>query len=104
MLKRYGGGGHAWNMIHPQAMEFLLFYMKEKFEVSGFMNNEDQSYDINIISRIRNGLVSAICDQIVLPKMIIMVPDDNILQNIKEQHPLLHWRGLLNGLCVNVTN
>ena len=102
MLKRYGNGGHAWNTIHPQAMEFLLFYMKEKFEVSRFMNNKDQSYDTNTISRIRNGLVTAICDQIVLPKMIIMVPDDNILQNIKEQHLQLHWRGLLSGLCVNV--
>ena len=59
--------------------------MKTQFEVSGFNINKDQSYDYNTVSRIRNGLVRAIRDQKVLPKFIVMVYDDNILQYAKNK-------------------
>ena len=54
-------------------------YSKLHFEVSGFMNNTLKSYENNIVSRIHNGVVAAIREQPILPKYIVMVPDDNVL-------------------------
>ena len=53
--------------------------MKFQFEISGFNNNKNASYDNNTLSRFRNGLVAAITDQKILPKMAVIVPDDDLI-------------------------
>ena len=58
--------------------------MKERFEICGFMNKTSASLDENTISRFRNCLVGAILDQKVLPKIIVIVPDDNIIAYMKK--------------------
>ena len=44
------------------------------------MNDQDASLDQNTISRLRNNLVGAIGDQVVLPKIIVIVPDNDIIK------------------------
>ena len=55
-------------------------YMMEHFEVIGFNNNKELSYDVNTISRMRNNLVGAVHDQKLLPKYVVVVLDDDIIQ------------------------
>ena len=55
-------------------------YMIEEFEVSGFHNDSKASYDVNTISRFRNCFVGAIKDQAILPKYVVIVPDNNIIK------------------------
>ena len=38
----------------------------------------------NILSRIRNGLVTALNEHSVLPKLIVIVPDDDVINHTKE--------------------
>ena len=59
--------------------------MKEQFEIIGFSNNKDASYDINTISRFRNGFTGAIRDQVTLPKYLVVVPDNNIISYLKNK-------------------
>ena len=54
----------------------------DNFEVVGFMNDSANSTDPSIISHLRNMLVEAIKDKTLLPKMIIIVPDDDIINFI----------------------
>ena len=54
-------------------------YVRENFEISGFMNNSTNSLDGNTVSRFCNMLVGAITDKKVFPKMIDVVPDDDIV-------------------------
>ena len=58
-------------------------YMLDSFEVSGFNVDCDSSFDVNAISRLRNNLVAAIRDQIVLPKYILVVLDNDIIHFAK---------------------
>ena len=60
-------------------MEHYTGYVRHHFEVSGFMTNSTRSIDFNIISRIRSTLVGAIWDQKLFPKVIILVPDMDIV-------------------------
>ena len=53
--------------------------MKEAFEVNGFNNDKDASVNENTISRLRNNLVAAIADQKVFPKIIVIVPGNDII-------------------------
>ena len=61
--------------------------MKERFEIYGFNNNKDASEDDNTISRFRNNIVGAMRDQPILPKFMVIVPDDDIIKFIKKREP-----------------
>ena len=50
--------------------------------MSGFLNNKTDSLDTNAVSRIRNLLVGAIHMQVQLPKLIVVVPDNDIIEYI----------------------
>ena len=54
--------------------------MKEHFEVGSFMNNKDLSYNNNVVSRFRNNFVGAITNQKVFPKIVVIVPDNDIIK------------------------
>ena len=67
-------------------------YIFDEFEVSGFNNNKNLSYDRNVVSRMRNNLVGAIKEQPILPKFIVVVLDDDIinyfLSKIQSSHTI----------------
>ena len=54
-------------------------YLIQHYEVSGFLCDGYQSQDKNIFSRLRNVLANALEQQVFLPKLIVLVPDDDIL-------------------------
>ena len=53
-------------------------FIKENFGVLGFHN--DENFDLNLISRIRNVLVSALNQQDMAPKLIIFTLDDDMIK------------------------
>ena len=54
--------------------------MKEQFEIVGSMNDKGSSIDQNTVSHFRNNLAGIIGDQAVLPKFILIVPDNDIIR------------------------
>ena len=58
-------------------------YMMTMYEVRGFNNDKKASYGTNLISRMRNCLVGSIRDQKALPKFIIVVLDDDLINYIQ---------------------
>ena len=55
------------------------YYIRRRFEVSSFMSNLDHSVDTNIVSRFRNLLAGTIAENPLLPKLIVLVPDADII-------------------------
>ena len=55
------------------------FYIRKHFEVSGFMSNPERSLDENVVSRYRNLLTGTIAENPILPKLIVLVPDSDIV-------------------------
>ena len=54
-------------------------YVKYRFEMSAYLNNKSNSIDTNLISRMRHLMVGAITAQVCLPKLIMIVPDDDFI-------------------------
>ena len=73
-------------------------YVKENYEMSGFMAGELE-LDNCPVSRLRNNILMAIEKQPILPKLIVIVPDDDILEYIANKNDMssysigrvLHW-------------
>ena len=59
------------------------YFMKERYEVNGFHNNKDASIDQNILSRFCNNFVGAISDQSVFPRIVVIVPDADLIKAFK---------------------
>ena len=56
----------------------------------------------NILSRIRNSLVTAINEHSVLPKLIVVVTDDDIINQVADDPDVslvFHYERLCSGLC-----
>ena len=53
------------------------------FDVKGFFTNKFTHFDQNTVSRMRNTLIKAITDRILLPKWIFVVFDDDLIKFIK---------------------
>ena len=72
--------------------------MKEHFGVTAFMNN---SLDVNrsILSRMRNCLIKAIEDKYLLPKLIVILMDADILSCTKDEQMTV-YTSLINWLAV----
>ena len=58
--------------------------MKEYFDVIGYFSSKYISHKRNIISRVHNCLLKALQVEIVLPKLIVMVLDNDIVHNVDE--------------------
>ena len=69
---------------HFQQNESREFFMKQNFNVFMYdrFNLESGS---NILSRLRNSLIDAMNDRIILPKLIIIVPDYDIVRELKHE-------------------
>ena len=61
------------------------FYIKRNFEVSAYMSNKNNSLDQNMVSRYRNLLVGILAEQIILPKLLVVVPDDDLITYVNHQ-------------------
>ena len=63
-----------------------LGYLKENFNVKGYLNGKYISSNPNLVSRLSNALISAINGKddaliaTLLPKYIVVVPDDNMIK------------------------
>ena len=55
-------------------------YTKENFNITGFMNGKFVSSNLSMLGRLKNALAAAIMENALLPKMIIVVPDDDIIK------------------------
>ena len=62
-------------------------YVRDNFEVSGFMNNRYNALDRNMVSRVRNLLVNAITTKLYLPKMVVICLDDDLQRYIVRKSP-----------------
>ena len=63
------------------------FYMKKHFQVSSFMSDKSNSLDTNMLSRYQNLLVGVITEQVILPKVIVIVPDDDLINYVNHPKP-----------------
>ena len=57
-------------------------YAISNYEVQDFSNNKFTTINPNMISRIRNLMAQAIKEQVLLPKFIVIVPDDDIIKYV----------------------
>ena len=57
-------------------------YSKEHYETLGFPSSKYASMDQNIISRIRNKFAKTVSDEKILPKLVVIVPDDDLIRCI----------------------
>ena len=77
-------------------------YAKEHFETRGFANSKYISTDQNMLSRLRNLMVKAISDQILFPKYIVIVLDDDLIKFLNHEGygitKSLGW--LINNLMI----
>ena len=74
-------GFHSFNKYYYlQPNEDKEHYMKEHFKISGFNNDKEASLDSNAVSHFRNNFVGVVSAQPVLPKFIIIAPDNDILK------------------------
>ena len=64
-------------------------YMKVHYDVSAFVNSEYASANNNALSRMRNLIVHAIQGQVLLPKMIVVVTDDDFITYLHSFDPKL---------------
>ena len=55
------------------------YYTKHHYDTAGYVNSMF-SKDPNTVSRLRNLMVTAIAEYKLLPKFIVIVPDDNIIR------------------------
>ena len=55
-------------------------YMRENFEVTGYITGRFASPNPNLISRLCNSLVSAMKSNPLLPKYVVIVPDDDMIK------------------------
>ena len=60
-------------------------YMKHKFDSSIYIDNDIKSAGTNAFSRLCNQLMRAINEQSVFPKIIVIVPDDDLAKYFKPE-------------------
>ena len=55
-------------------------YIKEHYDTRGYINSRYSSTDQNLVSRVRNLMAHAIKEQVLLPKLIVIVLDDDLIK------------------------
>ena len=79
--------------------DYATFAFKN-FEVREFLSSRRESHVRSVLTRIRNNLVHGFNDQVALPKLIVVVMDDDIIKNIYgncleeailQIEPLINW-------------
>ena len=64
-------------------------YVKENFQITGYRSMSDRytSMNPNLIGRMQNCLVLAIQEEVLLPKMVVMVLDEDLIQFLDLKEP-----------------
>ena len=77
-------------------------YAAIQFELFGYYNNKYTSANPNMVSRIRNQMVRAVKENILLPKFIVVVLDENLIKymNYYEFGVLEAFGRLINHIMV----
>ena len=60
-------------------------FITNHFDTQMYFSSKFVSADQNLISRLRNMLVKAINEQILLPKYIVIIPDDDVIRYLHDQ-------------------
>ena len=77
-------------------------YVYGNYEVHAFCTKENSNNTKNVLSRFRNALVTAFNEHSVLPKLIVVIPDDDIINQVVDDpcnKLLKHYKKILLGLC-----
>ena len=61
-------------------------YLKDHFDITAVVNGKFTSTNPSTIGRLSNALVSMINKQELLPKYVIIVPDDDIIKSLKHRN------------------
>ena len=81
-------------------------YTYLNFEVRAYLTSQHSMNCKNILSRFRNSLITALNEHAVLPKLIAIIPDDDIINQVVDDEKVqldLHYERLLSGLCNMLT-
>ena len=70
---------------HRRNKESFSGYMRDHFDMKAQLHGKYVSSDPSIIGRFRNSLVSAIDDDPLLPKMVVVVPDDDLIKALNHK-------------------
>ena len=76
-------------------------YISSHYEVSVFFNDDPASLDKNVLSRLHNLLVGAINDRTILPKLMVIIPDDDLINYFLSKggwNTVRAYRKLLNNI------
>ena len=68
-------------------------YVRENFEINGYFNNKNNNMDSSIFGRQRNLIVSAVNENKYLPKLVVLVPDDDIVDYLATKRDLSFLAG-----------
>ena len=69
-------------------------YVKEHYEIQGYMSDKFMSNNQNMVSQFQNYLAKAIQEEILFPKMVVIVPDDDMVHYLNHQ-----GQGITKPLC-----
>ena len=72
-------GFNSFNKHYYLQLDDMNSYVRDHFDAFGFFSNNISYLDNSTPSRIRNLITGAIKDQKILPKLILVVPDSDIL-------------------------
>ena len=59
-------------------------YTVTHFDVAGFYNNQYRSTNPNVVSRLRNTIIKGIDAEKLLPKFILVIPDDDLIKVVDQ--------------------
>ena len=77
-------------------------YTYLNFEVRAYLTSQNSMNTKNILSRIRNSLVTVLNEHTMLPKLIVIVVDDDIINQVEDDQEtslVFHYERLMSGLC-----
>ena len=74
---RYRSYSEHFNDRDPQSYHG---YVKVNYRVRGYFTNKFTHHDQNAVSRMRNVMANALHERTLLPKFIVIVPDDDIIR------------------------
>ena len=90
--------GHYKNSAGPNSESNNQFYAFKNYEVREFSNNQYDSLFRNTAGRIRNSFLKAINEHNALPKLIVTILDDDLIQGMNSKfdfdlqlHVLTTW-------------
>ena len=61
-------------------------YMMSNYKVTGYNNNKFLSVNQNMVSRLRNTIVTGFKEQTYAPKFVIIVLDDDLVKYVNFPH------------------